>query len=146
MNRATIRSIGIFIIIVVILLGLVMGGLRLLKDRNVHYASRASQSATNGQQQAPEQPQAQPPQATPSQPPQNQPAAPQQQTSQSNPSPQPQPQPAPAVSQQPTSTPSQVPVTGPAEDALMTIVLMMLAAYFAFILKRAKLSYRKLLS
>lgn len=143
MNRATIRSIGIFIIIVVVLLGLVMGGLRLLKDRNVHYASRASQSATNGQQQAPEQPQQQPPQATPSQPPQNhQPAAPQQQTPQSNSS----PQPAPAVSQQSTSTPSQVPVTGPAEDALMTIVLMMLAAYFAFILKRAKLSYRKLLS
>lgn len=139
MNRGTIQSIGIFAAIAIVLLALVIGGVRLFKDRNAQYASRAGQNTQSGQQQAPEKPQSQPPQATTP----AQPSPTPQATSQPT---QPNPTQTPAPQQPSSSTPAQVPQTGPAEDTMATIVLMMLAAYFAFVLKRAKVSYRRLLS
>ncbi len=146
MKRDTVRSIGIFAAIAIILLALVVGGVRLVKLRNAQYANShtpsSSTAGTNsGQQPAAPAPQSPPPATLPSQPapqptkPKPEPIQPAQQTR-----PQ-QPQQTPN-----TGPPAQVPVTGPTEEPLFKVALMMFAAYLGLVLMRARASYRRLLS
>ncbi len=140
MNKGILRSIGIFTAIALILVAIVIGGVRFVKDRNNQYTANnvppATTLNTTQGQQAPTSSQNQPQQRSPS--PQTAPQTKPEQTAPSSSIPQ---QPSPNA----TNAPSEVPVTGPAEDMILTIVFMMCAAYFGLVLKRARASYRRLL-
>lgn len=141
MNRGTLRSVGIFIVVALVLLLLTLGGVQFAKNRNTQFASRgAAQPTSNNQNQSPTEA-AKPPAASEPAPTQA-PATQQTQT----PTPQQQTAPQQASSEATSSAPSQVPATGPTEDVIFTVALMMLAAYLGLMLRKAKLAYRRSLS
>lgn len=139
MNKGILRSIGIFTAIALTLVAIVIGGVRLVKNRSDQYATKniAPTTVPNTQQgqQTPTSPQNQPQQS---------PSSPQKKPEQTT-----TPSSTPTPLQQPHTIakgPSEVPVTGPTEDMMLTILFMMCAAYFGLVLKRARASYRQLLN
>lgn len=148
MAENTVRTIAIFGVITLVLLGAAVGGVFLMKARNNSYA--AAQKPPVAQTN---QPTAQPEQKK-DEAKKDQPAAPQNnQNQQQNPAPASNPAPAkpnPQPAQTPTpannppgATPNgSMPATGP-EDMLLMIPLLMLAVFFGGKLLRARADYRR---
>lgn len=140
MQGNTIRSIGVFAVIGIILVGLVVGSLQFAKAREKQYASKQPQTVATTQQ---------PTKASEQKPKTEEPTAP-------NPSSSDNTQPAasnPAASTPAPATPSQsqpvqttpnaasVPSTGPSIGAVVSIFLMATSVYLGLRIKRIRQSY-----
>lgn len=147
MPENTTRTIAAFAIIGLLLAGLVVGGVRLVKARNSHYAAVHTQSAATDQ--APPQSSSTPEQSTANNPAPGHtstpPASPNSSSASNNPTSPPN-SPSPAAPNQSPAGPQSVAATGISlPEMIVTPILMMLAVFFGSRLVSIRAHYRRYL-